>query len=197
MAITIDPVDEIPSVIRDASFSEVISVTADAGEIIDRTTMAFSYADITASEEELTAIERNGGTLPTVTTQDPGITITPTPSSITIAGNYTVGFQDIIKHITKGSTITTETPTITIGFGNVPPNRDVFEINQDLTPKIDLYYEINVYYEDPVLLPGEEQVETFEIKHTIENNWSAATVFAEDYFDSKEANDLARAAAGA
>lgn len=62
---------------------------------------------------------------------EPGITITSGTTSVTITGKHEFTFTDRFKYTEPGESDLTTTPTEVVGRGNVPPSKNLFELNQD------------------------------------------------------------------
>jgi hypothetical protein len=62
---------------------------------------------------------------------EPGITITSSTSTVTISGKHEFTFTDTFKYTEPGESDLISTPTTVISRGNVPPNKNLFELSQD------------------------------------------------------------------
>jgi hypothetical protein len=62
---------------------------------------------------------------------EPGITVTSGSSTVTISGKHQFTFTDIFKYTEPGESDLTTTPTTVVSRGNVPPNKNLFELSQD------------------------------------------------------------------
>jgi len=62
---------------------------------------------------------------------EPGITVTNGTSSVTISGKHEFTFTDTFRYTEPGQSDLTTTPTTVISRGNVPPSKNLFELNQD------------------------------------------------------------------
>ena len=62
---------------------------------------------------------------------EPGITVTGGSTSITISGKHQNTFTDIFQYTEPGQSDLTVTPTTVTGRGNVPSDKNLFDLNQD------------------------------------------------------------------
>lgn len=62
---------------------------------------------------------------------EPGINITGTTSSIIISGRYEFTFTDTFKYTEPGESDLTTTPISVVSRGNMPPDKNLFELAQD------------------------------------------------------------------
>lgn len=62
---------------------------------------------------------------------EPGINIIGTTSSITISGKYEFTFTDTFKYTEPGESDLTTIPISVVSRGNMPPNKNLFELAQD------------------------------------------------------------------
>lgn len=155
MAIVLNPVSEFAPVIRDVDFSTTVSASGDAGEII-----------ISVSAELV------GEPI------EPFVTIVNSTSSSTLSGKFKNGFVDVFQYVSKGSSTTIENPTVIIGQENVPPDQDLFDLNQDKKQFINRTISITVEYED---MGAPETVST-TLTQPVYNNLDAVKNFMGSYF---------------
>jgi len=62
---------------------------------------------------------------------EPGITVVGGVNSVTISGKHVNTFTDKFKYLEPGQNDLTSTPIEAIGRGNVPPDKNLFNLNQD------------------------------------------------------------------
>ena len=110
----------------------------------------------------------------------PDITITSGPILVTIIGKYVDSFLDTFKYVNKGSSDKIETPTTVVGVQNMPPKKELFDLNQD-TRLFELKtYQITVNYDDEFLVPG---TETFTVTQQIINDLEGIRSFVDTYYN--------------
>jgi hypothetical protein len=112
----------LSAVIRNTSVSTSITVTPEEGETINAISVTSSLVD-------------------------PNITISVANDVITISGMYYKGYSDVSKYVSKGSSDLLETPTVVNSIFSLPPNKDLYEFNQDSTASITVNYTIDVRYD--------------------------------------------------
>lgn len=62
---------------------------------------------------------------------EPGINITGGSSSVVISGKYEFAFTDTFKYTEPGESDLTTTPISVVSRGNMPPDKNLFELAQD------------------------------------------------------------------
>jgi hypothetical protein len=152
VAISITPDDEIPEVVRGQSFSATVSASADDTEVINQVT-ATLQGDV-----------------------EPRIVITPGETSVNISGSYIDAFIDLFTYVERGSSNLIETPTRVRGTSNLPPEKDFFDLNQDVRREITRTYTITVTYDGG-------STEDFTVTHDIVNTLEAIRSFVASYYD--------------
>lgn len=155
MAIVIDPVSNLPAVTRDVNFSNTISASGDAGENIISVT-----ASLVGDPLEPTVSFNNAAT------------------SSTLSGQFKNGFTDIFQYVSKGSSTAVETPTVVVGQENVPPDQDLFDLNQDKNQSINRIIAVTVEYDDM----GTPGTFTSNLTQPVFNNLDAMKNFMGSYF---------------
>ena len=96
-------------------------------------------------------------------------------TSVTIYGEHHTGFPgDTVKYVEKGSSDLLQTPTIIYNIGDTPPNKDVYEVNQDPTPGITRTYTVTVNY-----TTGSTK---FDFSQYVRNDVTVAYHFLQDYY---------------
>jgi hypothetical protein len=151
-----DPLTQIESTLRSVrTVNATITASGDSGEVIKNVTA--------------TIISVGGDVI-----------ITPSSSSVTIVGKYDDPFLDTFQYVSKGSSNKIETPTSVIGVSNVPPNKELFDLDQDLRQLEIIEYEITVEYDDEFFAPATSK---FTVTHDILNELEAIRLFVDEYFD--------------
>lgn len=110
---TVDPTT-LPSVPIDTQFSVTVVAVPDVDELSGLSeTITSVTATLVGSPEESE------------------IVITPGITSVTISGKHLNTFTDVFTYVSRGESDKTETPTVVIGRGNVPPVKNLYDLNQD------------------------------------------------------------------
>jgi hypothetical protein len=157
MAVEISPDEELPSVLRLKDFSTTISAAIVEGEE-------------GGESETITSV-----TAQLVGSADPGIVITPGPTSVTISGKHVTGFQDILTYVDKGQSDKTQTPKSVTGIENMPAGQNLFDLNQDKKQSLDRQFLIIVTLDD-------DSVQSFTLKQTVINDLESMRSFMGGYF---------------
>lgn len=123
MTISSSPANTLPEVDRYQYFS---------------TTISFSSSDANVSITSAKCVKNF---------VDANVVVSNGTSSVTISGAHWTGFNsDEVKYVEKGSSDLLQTPTVLNSIGNTPPNKDVYEVNQDPTEGITRTYTVTVTY---------------------------------------------------
>ena len=151
MTISADPANTLPSVVRYENFNTVITFSSsDANDVISSCRGVKNFTDSNV-------IVANGAT------------------TVTISGQHRTGFgADSVKYVEKGSSDLLQTPTIIYDIGSTPPNKDVFEVNQDTTPGITRTYTVTVTH-----TLGSS---VFNFSQFVRNDVTVAYNFLQDYY---------------
>jgi hypothetical protein len=162
------------------AISIVVSPAGDTPTEIQSTTRSVRdvNAPITASGDEM---ESNIIVIASSTgVSEHGITITSGPILATIVGKYADPFLDTFKYVSKGSSNKIETPTTVVGVQNMPPKKELFDLNQDTRLSELKTYQITVNYDDEFLVPG---TETFTVTQKILNDLESIRSFIDTYYN--------------
>lgn len=151
-----DPLTQIQSTPRSTrTVNAMITPTGDAGEII---------TNVTAQ----------------LISTGASVIITPGTTSVMIVGKYSDPFKDSFQYVSKGSSNKIETPTTIVGVDNVPPNKELFDLDQDTRAIETITYQIKVSYDDEFFVPANA---TFTVTHDIYNEWEGIRSFMDTYYD--------------
>jgi len=104
-----------------------------------------------------------------------GLTINVLGSTISISGTFADVFIDEFTYVDRGSSDLLETPKTTIGVFRLPPNKDFFNLDQDLRDDINITWTITVV--------TTTSTETFTLTQLLRNNWQFLANFIEQYYD--------------
>lgn len=120
MTITSTPSTSLPSVVRYENFNVVVTF---AGTDMQGNPAIISSANCVKNFVDSEVLVANG------------------ISSVTISGRHTTAFaNDEVKYVEKGSSDILQTPVIVDNFFEVPPDKDLFEVNQDPSPGVTRTY---------------------------------------------------------
>jgi hypothetical protein len=153
-----------------------ISPTGEEDGEIEETTRAIRTvnATITASADDGEIINLVDCVLQGIS--EPGLSITPGNTSVTIAGKFADPFLDVFKYVSKGSSDKIENATVVVGVVNVPPNKELFDLSQD-TKLFELKtYTITVTYDDT-------ETQEFTVTQKILNDLEGIRSFMDTYYD--------------
>ena len=106
---------------------------------------------------------------------EPGVTILNEITSSSISGTYIDPFEDSFTYIERGSSNLIETPKTVIGTENMPTNKDFFILSQDTREESVRHYNVTV-----ISSVGSN---SFEVTHSIYNEWEGIRSFVDNYYD--------------
>ena len=106
---------------------------------------------------------------------EPGVTILNEITSSSISGTYIDPFEDSFTYIERGSSNLIETPKTVIGTENMPTNKDFFILSQDTREESVRHYIVTV-----ISSAGSN---SFEVTHSIYNEWEGIRSFVDNYYD--------------
>lgn len=150
MAISFDPLP-VPPAIRGKNFNVTISVTA-PGEII-------SISASLVGESEPISIS--------------------TSDTISLSGKYLSGWQDIFTYVEAGESDKTDTPKTAVDIPNMPPDKNLYDLDQDQEHSIIRQYAVTVVYENSETLAEESASATLD--HEVFNDLEAMHDFMANY----------------
>jgi hypothetical protein len=135
--------------------------------------------DITVSPTE-----DGGGTITNVTAtfdeEQPNVVITGGATSVNFKGTLNDPFEDVFYYVDKGKSDKTDTVKTVIGVDNVPPNKELFDLNQDTTTFYTKQITFVVTYEDAITM--DEVEETVVMDYTIFNEYEGIRAFMASYY---------------
>ena len=147
----LEPLTEILETARSIrEINATITAIGDAGEI---------FESVTASLQE----------------NEPGVSIVSRVDSVTIQGKYIDPFSDTFKYVNKESSDKIESPTIVVGVANMPPKKELYELNQDTRENSTRTYNITVV--------SDLGTDVFVVTHKIYNEWEGIRSFIDTYYD--------------
>lgn len=150
MSIIASPANTLNSVVRFATFSQTISFTGDASEVITSANCVKNFVDA-------------------------NVVIANGTSTVTISGKHTTAFQnDEVRYVEKGSSDILQTPTIVYNFSDVPPDKDLFQVNQDPSEGVTRTY--------TVVVTHSAGSNTFTFSQFVDNDVTAGYNFLQEYY---------------
>jgi hypothetical protein len=99
---------------------------------------------------------------------------------VNIQGTYFDPFEDFFTYVERGSSNLIETPKTVMGIPNLPPKKDYYDLVQDTTERVTVFYDVFVVYKDT--LTEEIFEEKLEIRHDIYNEWEGMRTFVTEYY---------------
>lgn len=156
------PPPELPQAVRSVDFSATITAVVESEE-----EGAEPLETITGVSAEL------------IGDPDSGLIITSGETSVVISGKHNSGFVDIFQYVSKGSNTTVEIPTVVIGQENVPPDQDLFDLNQDKNQFITKNFLVTVSY---TVSSSKVHTAEFTVPQVVANNLDAMKDFMGSYF---------------
>ena len=157
ISITVSPVGDTPT--------EILETTRSIRSI---------NATVTASTDDV--LETINLVTATSGVSEPGLTITPGNTSVTIIGTYADPFSDFFTFVSKGSSTKLETPTTIVSVANVPADKELFNLNQDLTQIETKTFNITVTYNTSL-------TQGFTVTQDILNELEGIRSFMDNYYD--------------
>tara|TARA_B110000503_G_scaffold141369_1_gene234686 strand:+ start:1545 stop:2021 length:477 start_codon:yes stop_codon:yes gene_type:complete len=132
------------------------------------TTVSFSYSSGTVTSV-------------TATPNDTGddITLTNSASSFTVSGRYLSGWQDEFYYVAAGESINTASTEIAVNIANMPVDKNLFELKQDMQAIVTKTYSVQVSWTDSELFTS--GTTTVTVPHDVINNWEAIRFFMDNY----------------
>jgi hypothetical protein len=106
------------------------------------------------------------------------ITIVNSSSSFTISGRYLSGWQDEFYYVAAGESINTAPTETAINIANMPANKNLFELKQDLQATVTKTYSVEVSWTDELLASG---TTTVTVPHDVVNDLEAIRIFMDNY----------------
>lgn len=100
-------------------------------------------------------------------------------SSFTITGKYLAGWEDVFTYVEANESDKTDTPKTAIDIPNMPPDKNLYDLNQDKKQSIFVDYNVTVVYEDEETM--EEATLEGTLTHQVDNDLEAMRSFMDNY----------------
>ena len=119
----------------------------------------------------------------TVAGTQPDLVITPGSTSVSITGSIEDPFVDEFKYVEQGESDKTSTPVTVRRLGNMPPDKVMFDLNQDNTSYTTETFTVTVQWESgPVGNLTAQAPASFTLELKIYNEWEGIRSFISDYY---------------
>lgn len=92
---------------------------------------------------------------------DENVSITTSLSSVVVEGIYLNLWEDNFTYVSAGESNKTEDPSVAIFKTNLPPDKNLYNVDQDLDDTKEFTYKINITYDDAETLEEITEVKTF------------------------------------
>ena len=119
----------------------------------------------------------------TVAGTQPDLVITPGSTSVSITGSIEDPFLDVFKYVEQGQSDKTSTPVTVERLVNMPPDKVMFDLQQDSTSYVTETFTVTVQWEAG--LAGNLTAQTpatFTLELKIYNEWEGIRSFISNYY---------------
>ena len=119
----------------------------------------------------------------TVAGTQPDLVITPGSTSVSITGSIEGPFLDVFKYVEQGQSDKTSTPVTVERLVNMPPDKVMFDLQQDGTSYVTETFTVTVQWEAG--LAGNLTAQTpatFTLELKIYNEWEGIRSFISNYY---------------
>lgn len=110
---------------------------------------------------------------------EPQVQIQNHTTSVNISGRYENAWADQFTFVSAGESNLTETPQTVTYFENLPPEQNLFNLDQDLSDTKTRTYTVTVKYRDANT--NQERTTTLNFTHIIEQDWEAVMQLMANY----------------
>ena len=113
----------------------------------------------------------------------PDLVITPGSTSVSITGSIEDPFLDVFKYVEQGQSDKTSTPVTVERLVNMPPDKVMFDLQQDGTSYVTETFTVTVQWEAG--LAGNLTAQTpatFTLELKIYNEWEGIRSFISNYY---------------
>ena len=113
----------------------------------------------------------------------PDLVITPGSTSVSITGSIEDPFLDVFKYVEQGESDKTSTPVTVERLVNMPPDKVMFDLQQDGTSYVTETFTVTVQWEAG--LAGNLTAQTpatFTLELKIYNEWEGIRSFISNYY---------------
>ena len=119
----------------------------------------------------------------TVAGTQPDLVITPGSTSVSITGSIEDPFLDVFKYVEQGQSDKTSTPVTVERLVNMPPDKVMFDLQQDGTSYVTETFTVTVQWEAGLAgnLSAQAPV-SFTLELKIYNEWEGIRSFISNYY---------------
>lgn len=110
---------------------------------------------------------------------EPQVQIQNGTTSVNISGTYDNAWADQFTFVSAGESDLTETPQTVTYLENLPPEQNLFRLDQDLSDTKTVTYTVTVQYRDAET--NQETTTTLSFVHIIEQDWEAVRQLMASY----------------
>ena len=119
----------------------------------------------------------------TVAGTQPDLVITPGSTSVSITGSIEDPFLDVFKYVEQGESDKTSTPVTVERLVNMPPDKVMFDLQQDGTSYVTETFTVTVQWESgPAGNLTAQTPATFTLELKIYNEWEGIRSFISNYY---------------
>ena len=119
----------------------------------------------------------------TVAGTQPDLVITPGSTSVSITGSIEDPFVDEFKYVEQGESDKSSTPVTVQRLVNMPPDKVMFDLNQDNTSYTTETFTVTVQWESgPTGNLTAQTPATFTLELKIYNEWEGIRSFISNYY---------------
>ena len=119
----------------------------------------------------------------TVDGVEPDLVITDGSTSVSIGGTLSDPFLDVFKYVEQGQSDKTSTPVTVERLVNMPPDKVMFDLQQDGTSYVTKTFTVTVQWESgPVGNLTAQTPATFTLELKIYNEWEGIRSFISNYY---------------
>ena len=119
----------------------------------------------------------------TVQGNQPDLVITPGSTSVSITGSIEDPFLDVFKYVEQGESDKTSTPVTVERLVNMPPDKVMFDLQQDGTSYVTETFTVTVQWEEgPVGNLTAQAPVSFTLELKIYNEWEGIRSFISNYY---------------
>ena len=119
----------------------------------------------------------------TVDGVEPDLVITDGSTSVSIGGSISDPFLDVFKYVEQGQSDKTSTPVTVERLVNMPPDKVMFDLQQDGTSYVTKTFTVTVQWESgPVGNLTAQTPATFTLELKIYTEWEGIRSFISNYY---------------
>ena len=152
-----------------------MAVTLDVEELAAIARPNFSINEIITAIPDDPVLDAIENVTATVDGDEPDLVITDGTESVSITGSYQDPWSDVFTYVDDGESDKTMTPIVLTGIPNVPENKKLYNLAQDMSDPYVKTFTVTVTY-------GGGQTQTLEVTQDINNEWEGIRSFMANYY---------------